>query len=243
MPPVSKELPARAIAAQSLRAWRRDFLYVTVMAGMVQLPVVAVQLAVFGDDGVRVSTNDDSPVWVIGLGVFLTAMLAHHFLAGMLEELEGAERDGEPRPTISHLLHKLPWRRLVVADLLITFITVVGLVLLIIPGLVIAAVFSLALPLLNMERQPVLPTLRRSWALARPHLWTVTWIWILAQTTVVVGSDILGGLFHAFGHTYVYDLLGHVVPEALLLPVGALPIVMITYRLTDAERVETSDAL
>jgi hypothetical protein len=41
--------------------------------------------------------------------------------------------------------------------------------------------------------------------------------------------------FHGLGHGFTFDLMGHLVPEALLLPLGALPIVMMAFGLIDAE--------
>jgi hypothetical protein len=219
-----------------MRAWRRDFVYVTLLAGVVQLPVLAMQLAVFGDDGVRVTTNDTTERWAVALVVLLAITIVHHFLAGMLEELESSRRRGHPAPTVRSLIQKLPWARLIVADVVISLAMVVGLFAFVVPGLVIASVFSLTMPLLNMEREPVMATLKRSYRLARPHLGTVTMVWVAAQLLVATGTEIVASVIHLFGHAPLVNLLGHLVPEALLLPLGALPPVMITFMLIDAER-------
>lgn len=228
-------LSIRGVTAATLHAWRRDFLYVTLLAGLVQLPIVAIDVWVFGSDGVSFSSDDTADHWVVALVITASVMLTHHLLAGVLEELEGAERHGHPRPTVGRLLRSLPWARLVIADLLLAVIIVAGVVAFLLPGLVLASMLSLVMPLLNLERQRVWPTFRRSLRLTRPHVVTVCVIWLSAQFLVGVGAEMLGRVMHLLGHGYVLTVSAHLFPEALLLPLGALPAVIMTYVLVDAE--------
>ena len=224
-----------AVARGTLHAWRRDLVYVTLLAGVVQLPVILVDVWVFGHDGVSFSTDDTANHWVIALIVTLSSMLTHHLLSGVLEEFEGAEREGHDRPTVGELLTKLPWVRLVVADVVIAIVVITGLVLFVVPGLIVASMLSLVMPLLNIERQSVWATFRRSAHLTRPFLLKVSFIWISAQALVSAGTEALDHLIHLLGHTFVLDVTGHLFPEMLLLPLGALPAVIMTYQLLDRE--------
>jgi hypothetical protein len=233
--PVDPGLSIRDVIRGTLHAWRRDLVYVTLLAGVVQLPVVLVDVWAFGHDGVSFSSDDAANHWVIGLIVTLSAMLTHHLLAGVLEEFESADRKGHDRPTVSELLTKLPWAQLVLADIIIAVVVIGGLFVFVVPGLIVTSMLSLVIPLLNIERRSVGATFRRSVHLTRPFLATVCVLWLPAQFLVSVGSDLLDRLIHVFGHSFVFDVTGHLFPEMLLLPLGALPAVIMTYRLLDRE--------
>jgi hypothetical protein len=233
--PVDPGLSIRDVIRGTLHAWRRDLVYVTLLAGVVQLPVVLVDVWAFGHDGVSFSSDDTANHWAIGLIVTLSAMLTHHLLAGVLEEFESADRGGHERPAVRELMAKLPWPRLVVADVIIAVVVVGGVLAFVVPGLIVASLLSLVMPLLNIERRSVPATFRRSVHLTRPFLVAVCAIWIPAQLLVSIGSDLLDRLIHVFGHSFVFDVTGHLFPEMLLLPLGALPAVIMTYRLLDRE--------
>ena len=224
-----------AVTRGTLHAWRRDLVYVTLLAGVVQLPVILVDVWVFGHDGVSFSADDSVNHWIVALILTLSAMLTHHLLSGVLEEFEGADREGHDRPFVGELLTNLPWARLVIADIVIAFMVIGGLFLFVLPGLIVASMLSLVMPLLNIERQSVWATFRRSVRLTRPFLLKVCVIWVTAQLLVSAGTDALDHLIHRLGHTFVLDVSGHLFPEMLLLPLGALPAVIMTYQLLDRE--------
>ena len=231
----------RTVVGGTLFAWRRDLLYVTLLAGLVQLPVVLIDVWVFGADGVSFNTDDPAGYWVTALMIMVTGALTHHLLSGVLEEIEGADRRGEPKPTLAHLARKLPWGRLVLADLILAVIVTAGVIALIVPGLILSALFCLVMPLLNLERQGLGPTFRRSAQLTRPFLGTVVIVWVSAQFLVDGLTEWLDHLIHLLGHTFLLDVTAHLFPEMVLLPLGALPAVVMMYQLLDREAALAAD--
>ncbi|HEY7024361.1 MAG TPA: hypothetical protein VH371_05295 [Candidatus Limnocylindrales bacterium] len=87
--------------------------------------------------------------------------------AGFLDEAVAREYLHGERRSLRDVLRNLPWWRLVVADLIVVVIVAIGLELLIVPGLVAFGGVGLIGPVIVQERQPVLPSLRRTIALAR----------------------------------------------------------------------------
>lgn len=65
-------------------------------------------------------------------------------------------------------------------DLLMFLAVAIGLALLIVPGVLLLALWSLALPALAAERLPVVAAMRRSWALTRPYLASFVGLVLLA---------------------------------------------------------------
>ena len=91
------------------------------------------------------------------------------------------------------------------------------------------------MPLINMERQPVLATFARSYRLVRGNFWRVLIVWVpiwFVTTTVTEG---LSELLEHLGHSQLVHMVAHLVPEALLLPLVALPSVIMTFELVELE--------
>ncbi|HET7015618.1 MAG TPA: hypothetical protein VFI65_16995 [Streptosporangiaceae bacterium] len=116
---------------------------------------------------------------------FLTKLVAHS------EEVDRREgnRSGDKDHGISikRVLRTLPWGRLIGADVLITLIVVIGLILLIIPGLIAFNLLALAGPVIEVENRKIAAALRRSMRLVRGHFWTVA---LLATLPIAVASEI-----------------------------------------------------
>jgi hypothetical protein len=96
--------------------------------------------------------------------------------------------------------------------------------------------FSIVLPLITLERQPVLPTFRRSASLVRGNGGRAFVVWLGAALVTEAGAAIGGGLFHGIDSEAV-QALAHAVPTTLLLPIAALPLVVMAFELLDRERV------
>jgi hypothetical protein len=75
--------------------------------------------------------------------------------------------------TFLRVARSLPWRRLVTADLLVATVVVVGLVLLVVPGLAALTLLAVVGPIIEIEHRRVLSAARRSAQLTRCHLGSV----------------------------------------------------------------------
>jgi hypothetical protein len=231
-------LSLRGIAANSWRIWRRDIRALTILAAALELPIMFVDVLLHVAPGVEGLTEETVTFGFIALLVIVYAALSHHFLAGLLERVVASERHGHPPPTLSEVIHDLPWMRLVIADLLLTGVLAITLVPLVIPGLVAMTWFAVVLPIVNLERNPVLPSFARSYHLVRGHSWRV---FAVVITVFLIPDGIIGfitGLVHELTDHPVLNAVAHAVPAIILMPIAALPIVVLAFDLVALEERE-----
>ena len=236
MAAVTERLPVWRVYRDCLRAWRRDFWRLVALATMVLLPLIVIEFALYGVADISLTTDDSLSLWIVSIPVFVYSIESHHFLSGLIERLEGAERHGHPTPRLGPLLRDLPWARLFWADMLFTLLLVAGLALAIVPGVLVGTYFALVMPLINLERQPVLATFRRSIRLVRGNFWRVLVVWVPIWFVTTTVTEALSELLEHLGHSQLVHMVAHLVPEALLLPLVALPSVIMTFELVDRDR-------
>jgi hypothetical protein len=232
------------VLRNSLRVWRSKFWSLTALAALLELPLVVGEIVVHVVPGVEYDTDKG---FTLGLGGFVLALygsLSHHFLAGLLERVVGSDRHGSPQASIPAVLRNLPWLRLLAADLLLTAMIVVGLGLFVVPGLVVLAWFSIALPLINMEWRPVLPTGGRSYRLVRGHSWRALAVALISFAVPELLINLLAGAAHNATEGSALDTLAHAVPATFLMPIAALPLVIMAFDLVelDANREHAATA-
>jgi hypothetical protein len=241
LPSAKLGLSLRSIGDDCARIWLRDIRALTVLAAALELPLVLADIVLHVTPGVP-ALADGSISWsalVLLVGVY--GALSHHFLAGLLERVVGAERHGHPQPTLGEVLHDLPWGRLVVADLLLTAMIVVGFVAFVVPALLVITWFAVVLPIVNMEGRPVLASFARSYRLVRGHSWRVL---VLALLAFAVPETIIGfvtSLAHAVTDHVVLNALAHAIPATILLPIAALPIVVLAFDLVALDAAAHDD--
>jgi hypothetical protein len=114
----------------------------------------------------------------VGLTVALSALAVAGFLrlfgavvfAGFLDEAVGRQYlFGEPERFVE-VIRRLPWMRLLVADVLLGLGTAIGFTLLVVPGIAVYALFGLVGPVMVQERLGLAPAFRRTYRLSRPAL-------------------------------------------------------------------------
>jgi len=221
-------LSLRRVARETWRSFTANWPRLLALAAVVEVPLVIVEVTLHVVPGIRGLLAHDALAPVVLL-VMLYGSLSHYFFAGVLERFVGADRLGHGAPTLGSIVRELPWGRLVIADLLLTAMIGIGLVLFIVPGLVVATWFALTLPLVNLEDLSVGAAFRRSGELVRPHARTVG---ILTIGTFVVPELILAAVVGGTSTGNVaLDALVHAVPAVLLLPLAALPVVVATFDL------------
>jgi hypothetical protein len=121
----------------------------------------------------EISTDRLGLASLFGLVVFGVSTLGLTFYSGMLERLVGAvERDQPPQP-VPEVLRKLPWFRLLLAEVILVVADGVAGALLAFPGLIIDTLCALVGPLINLLDCSVPEAFRRSVRLVRPHFMIV----------------------------------------------------------------------
>jgi hypothetical protein len=104
---------------------------------------------------------------------------------------------GTPRRALAVALRTLP--AYLLAVLLITPATSLGLLLLVVPGLYLFARMFLVGPIMVVESLRPVPALRRSWALTAPVGWTILLFMVLALLFVFGASVLASGVGAALG--------------------------------------------
>jgi hypothetical protein len=200
----------RRVVAQAALVYRTQFRRVAstalVVFGFVgAIDTIAVILVV--DDHVSRPVGSA----ITSLVAAVLGMVGIVFYAGALDKVVDANMHGHPEPTIREIWHALPLRRLAVADVLLALMTLAGLALGVVPGVVVFTLFCVVGPVITIEDRPVLDALRRSVSLTRRAFWST-----LVLVTVPVQFE--HAVLHAIHYTEVFD---HPVVPAILLN-GAL---------------------
>jgi hypothetical protein len=228
------------VARESLVTWRRDFGRLTILAVALEAPIAIAELFWHARSGLEINTDVGFLPTLFSSPLIIYSLLSHHFLSGIIEKFVGAERRGHQKATLLEIITDLPWLRLLLADIALAVLTALGFILLVIPGLVVATLFAIVLPLINLERQPIVATFRRSASLVRGHSGRVFVVWFFTQWITDLGAGLIGYLFHN-SSSEVVQVLAHSIPTAILLPIAALPLVVMAFELVDRDPATTGE--
>jgi hypothetical protein len=163
----------------------------------------------------------------------ITSTLGDEFYAGVVATGVEGLRKGE-RHSLGEVARTVPYWRLFVADLIFTAIVVVGLLLLVVPGLVLFTWFALVGPVIKIERRGLRASFRRSRELVRGNFRLV----LIVIGSLTVASSVLAELVQSgpawfLGEGLISDWIGAVAVGLMLAPPTALAMVVITYELID----------
>jgi hypothetical protein len=153
--------------------------------------------------GLRESLEAD-PGLIGGLGFLVGLLMATTIrligpvvYAGYLDEAVGSEYFRGHRVRFSTVLRRLPWIRLVVADLILVAGTGIGLALFFVPGLIWLTLFTLVGPVIVQERHGVVDGFRRTYQLSR-----AAWPMILLLVVALLAVE-------SFVHEVVHQQFHH----------------------------------
>jgi hypothetical protein len=125
----------------------------------------------------------------------LLSLLTGPIIAGVVSRIVASSYVGEELGAGDAL--KVTLRRivpLVAASVLVALASVLGLVLCILPGVLLFALYTAVTPALMIEEIGPIQAMRRSWRLLKPRLWGVLGIVILAHLIAGFIGNILGGI-------------------------------------------------
>src|SRR5580692_6590390 len=118
--------------------------------------VIVPGLIIFGLDAIQGTFYTEVAVdhlgieSVIGTVLFGASALGLTFYSGMLERLVGSVERNEAAQPVFTVLRTLPWGRLLLAEAILLVVGAIASVALILPGLIVATVFALVGPLINL---------------------------------------------------------------------------------------------
>ncbi len=198
-PPLAGRVTAGALISKALSSWWRHVLPFTALSFVVYAPM-AVAFGVF-TVAVWEQFRGRDFAWLFGgfggawlLTVVLSVVQSGAVTYGTVRHLSGE------RATVAEMLRVgfRRWLPVVGVGLVFGIGVVLGLVLLVVPGVLLLVAGSVAVPAAVVERPGVLGALRRSFALTRGRRWTLfaaglavmTVVWVLAAV-VQVGATVL----------------------------------------------------
>jgi hypothetical protein len=173
---------------------------------------------------------------VLGLvGIVLSIIAAMLITGAYIIGLDHAERTGE-FPSFGEVWPQVTPKlgALFVTSLLGGLGILLGMILLVVPGLILATWWFVAAPVVMLEDQSGASALGRSRELVRGNGWTVFGLFIVVTVLVGIADSIIGGIAGAiFGFNDVVEVFfREFVPGVLTGPIQALLTVVVYYGLT-----------
>lgn len=188
--PTAESFDVGRLIARGVAVIGRQFVPFAVLSILlVGLPTFLIQFFVLGEVSKGNFTFFFSGTWALGLLVsFLSAALLQAALvrASIRDLLE------EPVEVVPNLVEALRLLLPVIAvSLLYGLMAILGMLLLIVPGIMIYIAFIVSIPVLVEERQGIIGSLKRSAELTRGSRW---WIFLMLILLILV-SSVIGGIF------------------------------------------------
>ncbi len=122
--------------------------------------------------------------------------------------------------------------KLIVIDILYVIVVLIGLLLLIIPGILALIFFSLVGPVVELEERGFRSSFARSFRLVRSDFWLVAWILVIVQLGGYLIGEGLAWLTRVIlGETTIVDGLAKGASDVVLDPLFAIAVALLTMRL------------
>lgn len=173
--------------------------------------------------------------FVLALVAWAVELVAITFYTGMVVALVRDIQDGRRDSSVGELFRFVaPVVLVLIAVGLLRGIgTVVGLALLIVPGLFLLTIWAVAAPVVVLERSGVLSAFSRSWQLVRGNGWPVFGAIVLFFVIVLVVNALLAGIGAATGD--VGGFIGSFVASVITAPLAALVSAVLYFNLRGLE--------
>ncbi len=228
-PPRRHSLSVGAVARDVASAYRAHWLFLIVAAIVVLLPQALADslLDHLNVEGIH-SARDVAVVVAAPLTVIVN-LFGQAFYAGLAAAALIEWRAHRPLPGIRALLRSVPLGRLVLLDIVLTLGIAFGLLLLVIPGLIFMAYFSISPALVKFEHRGVWSSMRRSRELVRGNFWRVMAIVVGTIVFTEIAVSLISAPFHGLAIVTFVDLAA----DGLFQPIEGLVIVVVALALLE----------
>ncbi len=168
---------------------------------------------------------------VLAFLAFIVILVGTTLFTGMVVELVADVQDGRRDATVGQLLQAA---RPVIGKLILVGIVAgigiaIGFILIIIPGLILITIWSVAAPVIVLERPPGLGALGRSRELVRGNGWQVFGVIVV----LVIGVGIVASIIEAIGDAggTGVGIVVRVIVQILTAPLSALAAAVLYFEL------------
>jgi hypothetical protein len=163
---------------------------------------------------------------------YIVSFFARFLLQAALVKAVQGERDGRGDMSIENTVNAaMPYiGNVAIAAILASIGIEIGLFLLIVPGLYLATIWAVIIPVIVIEGSGAMDSFGRSYQLVRGRAWHVFCTLVLVFITLFVVDIALGFIFAALPFT-LRDGLSTVISGTLIAPFLAIVVTLIYYRL------------
>ena len=161
----------RGVVADAIAAYRSQFRRVALTAVAVYVPLGFFEAYLVDVGKGYFDHHDGALAALLFAAVLLFTSLSFAgdaIFAGFLDAAVGEEYHGHPHRHFGDVIRHLPYRRLIIANVVLGALIAGGSLALLVPGIVAFTLFCLVGPLVNIERLNVRSAFRRSFRLVRP---------------------------------------------------------------------------
>lgn len=159
---------------------------------------------------------------VLAIVAFIVILIGTTLYTGMVVELVADVQDGRRDATVGQLLQAATpvIGQLILVGIIAGIGILIGFILIIIPGLILITIWSVAAPVVVLERPGAFRALGRSRELVRGNGWQVFGVIVV----LVIGVRIVAGIIEAIGDAggTGVGIVVRVIVEILLAPLSAL---------------------
>jgi len=220
--------PGRVVAVAA-RAGRRYWKQILAVA--LPVTVVSAGLEIIID---HVDPNQAALSVSASLIATFISVLGTVLLSAFVCRLVGIAEHGAEPITFWRIVRSLRWWSLIGADLLATAIVVVGLLLLVVPGLAALTLLAVVGPVIDIEDRGVLGAIRRSAHLVRQHVWPVV---LLGTIPMAAAAELEAVAPEPHGAAEIVEFLTiRGLAEGIIEVCIALALAELCFQLIDAER-------
>ena len=174
----------------------------------------------------------------LALLALVIALAATTLFTGMIVELVADVQDGRRDATVGQLLRAVTpvFGKLILVGVVAGIGIAIGFILIVVPGLILATIWSVAAPVVVLERPPGLGALGRSRELVRGHGWQAFGVIVV----LVIGVGILAAVLEVLGDSAGTDvgLVVRVVVQILTAPLSALAASVLYFELRGASAAD-----
>lgn len=224
-------LSYRAVAHEVLSVYQRHWKFLIPAAMLILLPQAIVDGFLDGLEIEGIHSIRDA----LTLGAIpLTAAVAlggEALYAGLVAAAVVEWRAGHPIPRIGVLIASLPMGRLIADDLILSFGTALGVLLLVVPALLFLTYYGIAPAVLKIEHVGIRESFRRSRQLVRGQAWRVATIIVTLTLFTELAMQAATYPFHDQGHGLITVI--DLVAEGALEPFQGLATVVIALLLIE----------
>jgi hypothetical protein len=137
--------------------------------------------------------------------------------------------EDQKAPSFRRLASHISYGKLIAVDVLYVLVTIVGLLVLVVPGIIAMVYLSLAGPVVELEKRGVWEGFKRSFRLVRGHFWMVAAVVIPIETVGDgINETIVNAIHHGLGGGLIAAWIGESVGNIITAPVFSVAVVLLT---------------